>query len=201
MAPTATADSGSHQPAKAPASQGGAAKPTLDFDVAAYTAACQNVAGPNAHPRAKFVLDSLMKHLHAFALETDLTLEEWTLACNVLVASGKISDEKRNEMILISDVLGLESLLDTLTFERVKRDAEAEGKAPAPAAEAEAAAGKKDVLKPTDTAILGPFFVENAPRYPNGADIVMDHSLKSADGKPGVTVSPTGTLLRSLSCT
>lgn len=45
-----------------------------------------------------------MKHLHQFATEVDLTIEEWLLACDVLIKSGKMSDEKRNELILVSDV-------------------------------------------------------------------------------------------------
>lgn len=75
-----------------------------DFDVGAYTKACQGVAGPKANPRAKYLLDSLMAHLHDFCAETDLTLDEWRYTCDLLVRSGKISDDKRNEMILISDV-------------------------------------------------------------------------------------------------
>lgn len=44
----------------------------------------------------------------------------------------------------------------------------------------------------TETAVLGPFFRENAPRYANGDDIVQDHSLKSHTGEPGVTAYISG---------
>lgn len=143
--------------------------PLLTSDeVASFTKACQGVSGPNANPRAKQVFDSLMKHLHLFAVETGLTLEEWTQACNVLVESGKISNEKRNEMILISDVLGIESLLDTMAFKK---------------------AGGEDAKNATETAILGPFWVDGAPKYEAGGDIVQDHSIKDKDGKLGITVS------------
>lgn len=136
-----------------------------------YTKLCQDVSGPNAHSRGKFVLDSLMKHLHAFAREVQLTNEEWLAACDLLIRSGKMSDDRRNEMILISDVLGLESLIDSMTYARAQ-----EGKV-----------GKGSDAEATQSAILGPFYREGAPEYPNGSDIVLDHSIKSAEGKQGET--------------
>lgn len=66
--------------------------------------------------------------------------------------------------------LGIESLVDNLTFERVKR-----------------AGGSQSAA--TETAVLGPFYREGAPKYPNGGDIVQDHTLKSAKGELGITVS------------
>lgn len=140
-----------------------------------YTKACQDVSGPNAHPRAKIVLDSLMKHLHAFAREVQLTNEEWLASCDFLIRAGKMSDDRRNELILISDVLGLESLVDSMTYERAQ------------AASSAANGEKKDGTGATQSAILGPFFRENAPSYEAGADIVLDHNIKSSDGKKGET--------------
>ena len=136
-----------------------------------YTKACQDVSGPNANPRAKFVLDSLMKHLHRFAREVQLTNEEWLGACDLLIRSGKISDDRRNELILISDVLGLESLVDTMAYERAQ------------ASSTSLSSGEEA----TQSAILGPFFRAGAPHYEAGADIVLDHSVKSAEGKTGET--------------
>lgn len=115
MTPTATDDAtktafgyASHKKSKSGPGSGndadGDAHLYGDFDVDAYTKACQDVAGPKANPRAKFLFDSLMKHLHQFSAETDLTLEEWKLVCDKLVRAGQMSDEKRNEVILISDV-------------------------------------------------------------------------------------------------
>ena len=107
MTPTATEDAAkttfgyaSHKKSKS----GSEAHLYGDFDVDAYTKACQDVSGPKANPRAKFLFDSLMKHLHQFSAETDLTLEEWKFVCDKLVTAGQMSDDKRNEAILISDV-------------------------------------------------------------------------------------------------
>ncbi|SJX65642.1 related to hydroxyquinol-1,2-dioxygenase [Sporisorium reilianum f. sp. reilianum] len=136
-----------------------------------YTKLCQDVSGPGANPRAKLVLDSLMKHLHAFAREVQLTNDEWLGACDLLIRSGQMSDDRRNELILISDVLGLESLVDSMAYER----AQASTGAAAPKTEA------------TQSAILGPFFRAGAPAYAHGSDIVLDHSVKSSDGKVGET--------------
>ena len=140
-----------------------------------YTKLCQDVSGPNANPRAKFVLDSLMKHLHQFAREVQLTNDEWLGACDLLIRSGKMSDERRNELILISDVLGLESLVDSIAYEQAQ-------------ASASTGAAKADgAVEATQSAILGPFYRTGAPEYENGADIVLDHSIKSSEGKTGET--------------
>lgn len=45
-------------------------------------------AGPNANPRAKVVFASLIRHLHAFAREVELTNEEWLFACQSLIEAG-----------------------------------------------------------------------------------------------------------------
>ena len=109
-----------------------------------------------------------MKHLHAFAREVQLTNEEWLGACDLLVRSGQMSDDRRNELILISDVLGLESLVDSMAYERAQ----------------ESSSGKK-TGEATQSAILGPFYRTGAPQYENGADIVLDHTIKSSTGKTG----------------
>lgn len=146
-----------------------------------YTKSCQDVSGPNAHPRAKLVLDSLMKHLHAFAREVSLTNDEWLAACDLLIRSGKMSDDRRNELILISDVLGLESLVDSIAYEQA-------------AASSSSAAKANGGVEATQSAILGPFYRTGAPEYPNGSDIVLDHSIKSSEGKTGETCFMYGTV-------
>lgn len=153
------------------ATNGTTTSSTSNGDVDAYTKLCQSVSGPNANPRAKFVLDSLMKHLHLFAREVQLTTDEWLGACDLLIRSGQMSDDRRNELILISDVLGLESLVDSMAYER---------------AQASSLSGK-NVGEATQSAILGPFFRAGAPHYPNGADVVQDHTITSSEGKRGKT--------------
>lgn len=149
--------------------------------VAEFSRECQINSGPKATPRAKEVLDSLMAHMHAFIDEVQLTPEEWLLACNELAKAGKVTDEKRNEFILISDILGIESLVDTLAHQRARKEAKAKD-------------GNGSALEPTSSAILGPFFREGAPRLPMGADIVKDHSTRDANGKGGQTAYMYGTV-------
>jgi hydroxyquinol 1,2-dioxygenase len=57
--------------------------------------------------RSRRVLECLVRHLHAFAREVELTDEEWLAGIRFLTAAGQKCDERRQELILISDVLGL----------------------------------------------------------------------------------------------
>jgi hypothetical protein len=68
-----------------------------------------NAIGPNATPRTREVMSALIKHVHDFAREVELTIEEWMIGVNFINAVGQISDKKRNEGQRISDVIGLES--------------------------------------------------------------------------------------------
>ena len=58
-------------------------------------------------PRFKQVMTSLIRHLHAFADDVKLTEEEWFEGIKFLTAVGQKCDDKRQEFILLSDVLGL----------------------------------------------------------------------------------------------
>jgi len=106
--------------------------------------------GPKATPRMREVMSSLIQHVHDFARENNLTVEEWMAGVNLLNWAGKMSDDKRNEGQLVCDVLGLESLVDEITF---KLAGEAHDTA-------------------TASAILGPFFRHDAPELPNESNIV-----------------------------
>jgi hydroxyquinol 1,2-dioxygenase len=88
--------------------------------------------------RLRQMLQSLVRHLHAFATDVRLTQEEWVTAIDVLKATGDITDDKRNEFILWSDALGLSSLVDSLV----------------------------NPLPPgaMDSTVLGPFWTPNAPK-------------------------------------
>jgi catechol 1,2-dioxygenase len=119
--------------------------------------------GPKTSPRVRDVMTALIRHMHDFAREVKLTTPEYLAACDFVVRIGKMSDEKRNEAILTSDIFGLESLVDFLD------QAAAADATPASTAEA------------TSSAILGPFWREEAPELPNGASIVQG-------GPPGETV-------------
>ena len=79
-----------------------------------FTDTVINAIGPNANSRAREVMTALIRHMHDFAREVKLTTPEYLAACDFVVSIGKISDDKRNEAILASDVFGLESLVDFL---------------------------------------------------------------------------------------
>jgi hydroxyquinol 1,2-dioxygenase len=120
-------------------------------------------------PRFKQILTGLVKHLHAFAREVELTEEEWFEGIKFLTAVGQKCDDKRQEFILLSDILGLSSLLDMINH-RLPDGA-------------------------TASTVLGPFFVHGAPEFENDADLTKgakipgEHTLvagriTSIDGKP-----------------
>src|SRR3546814_5540205 len=58
-------------------------------------------------PRTREILTALVRHLHAFAREVDLTHAEWLDGCRFLYEAGRHSDERRNEFILLSDILAI----------------------------------------------------------------------------------------------
>ena len=62
--------------------------------------------------RERELLTGLITHLHAFARENQLTHAEWAKAISFLFRCGEISSDKRDEFMLLSDVLGLSSLVD-----------------------------------------------------------------------------------------
>jgi hydroxyquinol 1,2-dioxygenase len=70
--------------------------------------------GPD--PRANELIRALIRHLHAFVRETRPTPEEWLTGLDFLLRTGHISDERRNEFILLSDMLGLTTAVDDANF-------------------------------------------------------------------------------------
>src|SRR5579871_1319629 len=73
-------------------------------------------------PRLKEVMSSLVRHLHAFAREVDLTPEEWLAGIGFLTAVGQKCSPIRQEFILLSDTLGLSSVVNALNDKRNLRD-------------------------------------------------------------------------------
>ncbi len=90
-------------------------------------------------------MQALVRHLHGFAAEVGLTQEEWRSAIDTLTATGRITDDHRQEFILWSDTLGLSMFIDALTN-------------PLP----EGA---------TESTVLGPFYVPGSPLRAYGDDI------------------------------
>lgn len=108
-------------------------------------------------PRLKEVMQALTRHLHNFLREVRLTEDEWNAGINFLTAAGHITDDKRQEFILLSDVLG--ASMQTIA---INNQAHTTGTAPA-----------------TEATVFGPFFLEDAPGIPIGGDIAGD-----AHGQP-----------------
>ncbi len=96
-------------------------------------------------PRAKFLLQELVKSLHDYVRRTDLTFEEWEVAIDFLTRTGQKCTPIRQEFILLSDVLGVSMLVDAVNHR------EREGA--------------------TETTVLGPFYVGEHKVMPHGTDI------------------------------
>ncbi|MGV9869991.1 dioxygenase family protein [Rhodococcus koreensis] len=118
-------------------------------------------------PRLKEVMQSLTRHLHAFIRDVRLTEEEWNTAIEFLTAVGHITDDKRQEFVLLSDVLGA-SMQTIAVNNQAHKGA-------------------------TDATVFGPFFVEDAPEIPLGGDIAggasgqpcwVDGTVTDTDGNP-----------------
>ena len=100
------------------------------------------------NPRLKTVMTSLIRHLHACIREVDLTQEEWMSGIQFLTRTGQMCDDKRQEFILLSDVLGVSMQVDAVNH-RLLDEA-------------------------TESTIFGPFYREGAPELPLGATISKD---------------------------
>lgn len=103
---------------------------------------------PDVDPRFREVMQSAVRHLHAFVKEVEPTMAEWERAIHFLTATGKICDDKRQEWILASDTLGVSMLIDAINHRR-----------PGGA---------------TENTVLGPFHVSGVPERENGASICLD---------------------------
>lgn len=86
----------------------GASKPKPQYDPD-FTSHVIKATGPKANPRVAKVVGSLIQHLHDFARDVDLTVDEWMMGVNMINRAGQMSNERRNEGQLLCDVIGLES--------------------------------------------------------------------------------------------
>lgn len=121
-------------------------------------------------PRLKELMQSMTRHLHNFVREVRLTEDEWNAGIEFLTAAGHITDDKRQEFILLSDVLGLSMQTIAINNEAYT------GAAPA-----------------TEATVFGPFFVDDAPGIPIGGDIAggaagqpcwVEGTVTDTSGKP-----------------
>ena len=117
--------------------------------------------------RLKTVMGNLVRHLHAFVRESELTEAEWVAAIEFLTTTGQKCDDKRQEFILLSDTLGVSMLVDSLNHRK-----------PSGA---------------TESTVLGPFYVHGARELPNGSEIAdgvegeptyFSGTVSTPDGNP-----------------
>lgn len=118
-------------------------------------------------PRLKQLMQALTRHLHNFIREVRLTEVEWTAGIEFLTAAGHITDDNRQEFILLSDVLGA-SMQTIAVNNQAHKNA-------------------------TEATVFGPFFVDDAPEIPSGGDIAggaagqpcwVEGNVTDTEGRP-----------------
>lgn len=118
-------------------------------------------------PRLRQIMQSLIKHLHGFVREIEPTETEWFTAIDWLTRTGQICDQKRQEFILTSDVLGVSMLVDCINH-RLSSEA-------------------------TPTTVTGPFHIHDSPELPDGANMAegapgiacfVTGQVRDIDGRP-----------------
>jgi hydroxyquinol 1,2-dioxygenase len=98
-----------------------------------------------ADPRTRELVEALTRHLHAFLRETRLTEAEWRRAIDFLTAVGHLTDDRRQEFVLLSDVLG--ASMQTITI------------------------NNQAYANATEATVFGPFFVDGSPEVGLGGDV------------------------------
>jgi hydroxyquinol 1,2-dioxygenase len=118
-------------------------------------------------PRLREVMAALVRHLHALLREVRPSQAEWQRGIDFLTAVGHMTDERRQEFILLSDVLGV-SMQTVMVNSATHADA-------------------------TEATVLGPFFLEDSPRIELGGDVAggapgqpcwVEGTVRDTDGRP-----------------
>ena len=99
-------------------------------------------------PRLRSLLTALTEHLHAFIKEVQLTEDEWATAVDFLTRTGQKCDAVRQEFVLLSDVLGLSMLVETINHRTLGNS--------------------------TESTVLGPFHMVESPPRQLGENIALD---------------------------
>ncbi len=120
---------------------------TRNLSAQAVTAAVIERMQSSRSARFKEVMASLVSHLHAFARDVHLSEDEWALAIDFLTRTGQNCSDSRQEFILLSDTLGLSTLVTQLNHPSQGQE--------------------------TEQTVLGPFHREHSPHFPSGADIAQ----------------------------
>ncbi|MCW2912140.1 MAG: alcohol dehydrogenase [Actinomycetia bacterium] len=141
--------------------------PAVSADIRRLTEQVMASFATGPDPRVRQLLSDLVRDLHQFATRNDLTEAEWLYAIDFLTRTGHICSSTRQEFVLLSDTLGLSSVVDLLTNSRTPGT--------------------------TPSAVLGPFYVDGPPEIALGADIAqgldgtplwVDTRVTGTDGLP-----------------
>jgi catechol 1,2-dioxygenase len=100
------------------------------------------------NPRLREITEAAIRHLHAFAEEVNLQRDEWFAGIQFLTAVGQMCDDRRQEFILLSDTLGVSTLVEMLTHDGTEGS--------------------------TENTVLGPFYVPESPRRARGDSMLVD---------------------------
>ncbi|MFF0085910.1 dioxygenase [Streptomyces canus] len=139
--------------------------PGINEAANAITAAAVDSFRDTPDPRLRELLQGLVRHLHGYVRELRPTIQEWEYAVEYLTAVGQKCDPTRQEFILLSDVLGVSMLVETVN---------------------EQGGG-------TESTVLGPFHVVESPKHESGDRIdlmgtgkpcVVSLRVTSVDGSP-----------------
>ncbi|MBZ3905283.1 dioxygenase family protein [Streptomyces griseiscabiei] len=154
---------------------------TTEFTTRITEAVVDSLDG-TADPRLRELLAALTRHLHAFVRETEPTTAEWERAIAFLTATGQACTDTRQEFVLLSDVLGVSMLVETINSgegdEHQSEDDEHRSEGPGGV---------------TESTVLGPFHMTESPVRELGADIdllgrgepcVISGRVLSRDGTP-----------------
>ncbi len=154
------------KPAKAAHANGGDVK--LEYTSESITTAMLSQLASTPDPRFKQIMEAAVRHLHAFAREVNLTPGEWIKGIDFLTRTGQACSPSRQEVILLSDTLGLSTLINTMHDKTAMEEA-------------------------THSSLLGPFFREDPPKFKAGEqisqkdasdEVVLYGTVTNAKGKP-----------------
>lgn len=136
----------------------------MDFTEESAAEAVVGSIGAETDPRLRELVTALVRHLHSYVRETRLTVAEWERAIAFLTAVGRKCDDTRQEFVLLSDVLGVSMLVETINGQDTG----------------------------TESTVLGPFHMTTSPERSIGASIdelggapcVVDLRVLDPRGRP-----------------
>src|ERR1051325_2611654 len=132
-------------------------RPMPQFNDTELTEAVIRSFDQTPDPRARFLLQELVKSLHDYVRKTDLTFAEWEYAIDFLTRTGQKCTPVRQEFILLSDVMGVSMLVDAVNHR--ERDGA------------------------TETTVLGPFYVGEHKVTAHGTDVSANLAAERMSGQ------------------